>query len=833
MLGIKLRHAFRSIRKNPLLALVAVISLGLGIGANTAIFSLIDQLLLRMLPVQNPRELVQLAARGSHYGSNWGSNAMSYPMYRDFRDRNPVFTGLLCRFGTPLSLGYGGETERVEGELVSGNYFQVLGVRAALGRTFTPEDDLKPGAHPVAMLSYAFWQARFAADPAIVGRSINLNGYAMTVVGVAAPGFHGVEIGDATQVFVPVLMQKEMAPVMGRYYKLEDRRGRWVNVFARLLPGVTLAKAKAALALLYKQIIEMEVQEAAFRNASEFSRQRFLESRMEVFDGATGRSNLRRQFTTPLYVLLALTGLVLVIACANVANLLMARATAREKEIAVRLALGASRGQIVGQLLVESLLVSLGATALGLWVASWLVRFLLTVFASETPQLMITAELDPRILGFSMALGFATALLFGLAPALQAVRPRLAETLQYEARSVLGGGHGRFRRALVVAQVGLSLLLLMACGLFVRSLANLKSVDPGFRVEQLVSFSIDPPTSGYSDERTRAFYQELRERLSALPFVESAGHGVMRVLDGNEWDSTVTVEGYQAQQGENMNPHFNAVSPGYFATLGIPLLSGRDFSVADASSAAKVCVVNETFARKYFSGGEAVGRHIGQGGDPDTPTDMQIIGVVKDANYETLREVIPRQVFIPFHQMENATGVVFYVRTTEEPTRFFGTVRAVIRELDGSLPVYALRTLEQQVDLSLVAERMIASLSLAFGGVASALAAIGLYGVMAFTVARRAPEIGIRIALGAQSRNVIGMVMREVGLLVLMGVAIAVPCYFALAGFVRSQLYGIGPSDPVSLTAAALVLSLLAGVAGYLPARRAARVDPLRVLRTA
>jgi predicted permease len=374
--------------------------------------------------------------------------------------------------------------------------------------------------------------------------------------------------------------------------------------------------------------------------------------------------------------------------------------------------------------------------------------------------------------------------------------------------------------------------LLIASGLFVRSLANLKSVDPGFRIEQLASFAVDPTLNAYSQERTRAFYEDLRDRLDALPFVSSSGYAVMRILEGIEWDSTVTVEGYQAQQGEDMNPHFNAVSPGYFATLGIPLLAGRDFAVSDVLGAEKVCIVNEAFVRKYFEGREAVGRHIGQGGDPGTPLDMQIVGVIKDANYESLREVIPRQVYLPFGQMTSATGVVFYARTSEPPEVFFRTVRSVVRQRDESLPLYELRTLDQQVDRSLIAERMVASLSVAFGVVASALAAIGLYGVMAFTVARRAPEIGIRIALGAESRNVIGMVMREVSVLVLIGVGIALPCYFGLAGLVRSQLYGIAPSDAVSIAAAALILATFAGVAGYLPARRAARVDPLQVLRS-
>ncbi|HYR92095.1 MAG TPA: ABC transporter permease, partial [Terriglobia bacterium] len=427
------KYALRSARKNPLITTVAILSLALGIGANTAIFSLIDQLLLRMLPVEGPQQLVQLAARGPYYGAQWGEDRMSYPMYRDFRDKATVFSGVLAWYAAPASLGYGGRTELIRSELVTGDYFQVLGVKTAVGRAFAREDNESPGAEPFAMLTYDFWKSRFGADPNIVGETIRLNGNPMTVIGVSAPGFRGLEIGDAAQVFVPMMMQQQVNPVLSAglpVSALESRRSRWVNVFARLKPGVGMAQAQAAVAPLYRQIIEMEVTEAGFRRASENTRQQFLTSHMDVFDGSTGRSALRKGFTTPLYVLMAITGLVLLIACANVANLLIARATARQKEIAVLLALGAGRRQIVAQLMVESLLLSATAAAAGLGLGVWINRGLLQFLPTENSSLTLTAALDGRVLAFSLAIALATAFIFGLAPALQATKPHLSDTLK-------------------------------------------------------------------------------------------------------------------------------------------------------------------------------------------------------------------------------------------------------------------------------------------------------------------------------------------------------------------------------------------------------------------
>lgn len=832
MRQLSLRYALRSLGSNPVFVAVAVLSLSLGIGANTAIFSLVDQLLLRMLPVKNPQELVQMAARGPHNGSNWGMNAMSYPMYRDFRDKAEVFAGVVCRFGLPLSLSDGNRTERARGELVSGNYFDVLGVGAAIGRTIGAEDDVHPGGHPVVVLSYDYWKSRFASDPAILGRSIRVNDQPVTVIGVARKDFYGVEVGDATQVFIPIMMQARMLPNILQFYGLETRRGRWVNTFARLKPGVTVEQAKSAVAPLYKQIIEMEVQGTGFEHSSDYVRKRFLESRMDVMEGSTGRSYLRRQFTTPLYVLMSITGLVLLIACANVANLLIARASGRRKEIAVRLALGASRAQIVGQLLLESLLLSLTATIVGIALGIAIVRFLLTFVTDESSTFMITGQLDWRIFGFSAALAIASTFIFGLVPALQSTKLDLSTTLKDESGGVLGGGvHARFRKALVVVQVGLSLLLLIASGLFVKSLANLRNLDPGFETQRLLTFAIDPGLNGYSAERTEALFKRLTASFKQLPGVQGASFSSMRLLDGNQWDSTVTVEGYRSKEGEDMNPHFNAVSPGFFETLQVPIIQGRDFSERDNNDTPKICIVNEIFARKYFPDGLAVGRHIGQGGDSATKVDIEIVGVVKDMKYENLRDNPPRQVFVPLLPVKRVSGVTYYVRTSANPAQFYTTVRSTLRSMDSNLPLYGMRTLQDQLDRSLVTERMIATLSSAFGILATVLAIIGLYGVMTSTITKRSREIGIRMALGAQPQAVIRLVLAEVLVLVAAGVALALPAYFALARFVQSQLYGITISDASTLIAATILISGVALLAGFLPARRAARVDPIQVLR--
>jgi predicted permease len=819
--------ALRSFRKSPLFFAVAVLSIAFGIGANTAIFSLTDQILVRMLPVKQPEQLVMFSAVGQHYGGNSGRNRISYPMYQDFRDHNTVFSGMFCFREVDFSLAYDGHTERVAGEVVSGNYFPVLGVRAAIGRLFSASDDLHQGAHPVAVLSYGYWQRRFAGNPGVIGRKLTINGYPFTVIGVSQADFPGTDPSYAPQIRVPVMM----APKLFRFFDLNERRFRWVTAFGRLKPGVTAKEAKASIQPFFHQILRMEVQQKPFAKASPEMKKKFLQMSMNILPAATGRSELRRQFSKPLLVLMATVALVLLIACANVANLLIARAAARQKEIAVRLALGSGRRRIVAQLLVESLLLSVIGGLAGLALAFWIDHALLRFLPPSSTPLTLSPVPDARILAFNFALSLITGIVFGLVPALQSTRADVANTLKDQAGAVSGGASTGLRKLLVTAQIALSLILLVGAALFIRSLSTLRDLDPGFHTANLLAFKVDPTLNGAPPERAKAFYDRLQENLRSLPGVEHAALAIVAVMEGDEWDQWVTIDSYTPKTGELPDPHMNFVSPGYFETLGIPLLAGRDFRPSDVISSQKVCIVNDAFAKKYFGTVNAVGHRIGMGIDPGTKTDITIVGVIRATRYESLRDEIPLEVFRPYRQMDFATGMTAYIRTTHNPDDVFNSIRKRVHELDANLPVFDMITLERQVENSLVIERLVSTLSTGFGLLATLLAAIGLYGVMAYTVARRTREIGIRMAIGAAKRDVLWLVMREVLVLAGIGVAIALPVSWALGQSVRSQLYGIAPTDPFSIAGATVVIALVAALAGYVPALRAARVDPMRALR--
>jgi predicted permease len=825
-----LRYAVRTLRKAPLFTSVAVFSLALGIGANTAIFTLVNQIILQLLPVRHPEELVLLTARGRHYGSNNGGNAISYPMYQDFRDKNQVFQGMFCKYSTDFSMAVDGRTELVSGELVSGNYFPVLGVGAALGRVFTASDDLYQGQHPLAVLSYGFWKSRFNSDRGVLGKRIVVNGYPLTIVGVSQAGFDGVEAGVSPQLRVPMMMKHELTN--GTFYTLNDRRGRFVQAFGRLRPGVDLQTAKAGLQPLFHQILNMEVQEKAFARATPYTKEQFLKMSMDVLPAAKGRSSLRRQFANPLWALMAIVGLVLLIACSNVANLLIARATARQKEIAVRLAIGASRRKLIVQLLEESLLLSCVGGAVGIALAAAIDKTLLGFLPADTLPITVSWIPDSRVLLFTLAVSVLTGLIFGLIPALQATKPNLAGTLKDQAGAVIGGTSVRLRKGLVAAQVGLSLLLLIGAGLFVQSLKNLRNVNPGFQTENLVTFSVDPTLNGYKPERSREFYRQLIDRIDSTPGVKTAGLAIMPVLTGNEWDSSVAVEGYTAKQGENVGPHMNFISEGFFDALGVRVLAGRAFDLRDEQpDTAKVGVINETFAKRYFAGQSPVGRHIGMGGDPGTKLDIEVVGVVQDTKYEDMRTEVPYELYRPYRQMEFTLGMNAYVRAQGDPAGLFPALRQAVRETDANVPIVGLRTLQQQVDQSLTTERMLATLSAIFGLLATVLAAVGLYGVMAYMVALRTREIGIRMALGAGRPSVVWLIMREVMLLAGVGVMLGAPAAWFLSRLVESQLFGVKPADPPTILLAMIGIGAVAAISGYLPARRATGIDPIRALR--
>ena len=825
-----LRLAVRGLLRSPLFASVAVLSLALGIGANTAIFGLIDQILLRKLPVHAPDQLVMLYQDAYNMGSNSGSRMHSYPLYQDLQKRAEPLSEVLCRRLVAASLSVDNQTERVEAELVSGNYFTMLGVKPALGRVFSSrEDDQVYQGHPVVVLTHAYWMRRFAGDPAVIGKKIRVNDYPLTIVGVSAAGFGGLDPSQSPQLRVPIQMKPVLMPD-ATWIQMNNRRARWVQVFGRLKPGYTVASARGSLQGLFTQIRGYEMTLPAARNWSAYSREQFMKGRLLVTGAAVGYSPLRNDFSTGLVVLMCMVGLVLLIACANVANLLIARSLSRQKEIAVRLSLGSSRGRLVRQLLVESLLLAAAGAVLGLGLAYAVTRGLLALMPSQDQPLLISAQPDARILAFTFALTLVTAVLFGLLPALRASRPDPWTTLKDTGGAIAGASGSVFlRKSLVIAQIGLSFLLLFGAGLFVRSLHNLKSTEAGVALDNLVAFEVAPALSGYDDERATLFNQQLLDRLRGVPGVLSAAHALVPILAGSEWDSSMGVEGYQAKDGEDMQAFMNGVSPGYFQALKIPILEGRDFRPGEGKEDATVAIVNRRFADHFFPGGKAVGKRIGFGGGPGTKLTIEIVGVVANALYEGPREGVHRQVYIP-NWGKNST--VYYLRTTVPSSGIFALARQEVRQLDAGMPVFGMKTVEGQLDETLLTDRLVAMLSAAFGLLATLLASIGLYGVLAFLVTRRSKELGIRLALGAQPGSLLWLVMREVLVLLVIGLLLGAPAAAGLARYVAQQLYGIQPYDPSVAAWTVVLLAMVAIAAGLIPARRASRIDPILALRT-
>ena len=823
------RLALRSLGRSPLFAAVAILSLALGIGANTAIFTLIDQVLLRKLSVAAPEELVMLYQQGPHNGSNMGTRMHSYPLYQDLQTKAEPLAEVLCRRLAAASVSIDNQTERVQAELVSGNFFTMLGVRPAVGRVFnSKEDDQNYQGHPVVVLSHTYWSNRFSKDPSVVGRKILVNDFPMTIVGVSQEGFVGLDPAQSPDIRVPVLMKPVMLPEMP-WLHMDNRRARWVQVFGRLKAGYTVESAAAPLQGLFTQVRGYEMTLPAAKDWSAYSREQFMKGRLLVESAATGFSGLRNDFSTALVVLMCMVGLVLLIACANVANLLIARAFMRQKEIAVRLSLGAARGRLVRQLLVESMVLSTMGGVVGLALAFVLTRALLALVPSGGETLLITAKPDTRILAFTIGLTFLTGLIFGLVPALRASRPDPWTTLKDTVGSIAGsGGSLVLRKGLVTAQVALSFLLLFGAGLFVKSLQNLKTTDTGVALDNLVMFQLSPALSGYTNERAVQFYTQLLERLRSAPGVKSAAFASVPILSGSEWDSSMGVEGHQAKDGEDMQAFMNALSPGYFETMKIPLLEGRDFRPSDVKENAKVVIVNRRFAEHFFKGKSAVGKHVGYGTGPRAKLDMEIIGVAADSLYEGPREGVRRQAFVPGW---GRGGVTFYVRTQVSSAASYNVVRGEVQQLDAAMPVYGMKTLEAQLDETLLSDRLIAMLSAGFGLLATILASVGLYGVMAFVVVRRKKELGIRLALGAQPGGVIWLVMREVLLLLALGLAIGIPAAWAAGRYVSTQLYGIEPNDLSIAFWTMLLLTVVSAAAGLIPAHRASRIDPILALR--
>jgi predicted permease len=770
-----------------------------------------------------------LYQQGSNMGSNAGTRMHSYPIYQDYQTKAEPLAEVICRRLVEASISIDNSTERVLGEMVSGNYFTMLGVKPAIGRVFnSQEDDQAYRGHPHVVLSYDYWVRRFAGDRAVVGKKILVNDYPMTIVGVSAQGFAGIDPAQSPQIRVPVQMKPIMLPDW-TWLQIDNRRARWVQVFARLKPGYTVPSAQPPLQGLFTQIRAYEMTLPAAKEWSAYSREQFMKGQLVVESAAGGFSGIRNEFSTALIVLMCMVGLVLLIACANVANLLIARALARQRELAVRLSLGASRLRIVRQVLVESLVLAAAGAVLGIALAVLLTRTLLALVPAGTAPLLIAPTPDLRILSFTIVLTLVTALVFGMLPALRASKPDPWTTLKDTVGAIAGGRGSLFvRKGLVVGQVALSFLLLFGAGLFVRSLHNLKSTDTGVALDNLVTFQLSPSLSGYTDERATLFYDSLLERLRSAPGVKSAAFSMVPILAGDEWDSSMSVEGHRAADGEDMQAFMNALSPGYFQTMGIPMLEGRDFTRMDAKREPTVVIVNRKFAQHFFKGASAVGKRVGYGTGPKSKLTMEIIGVAEDSLYEGPREGVRRQAFVP---KWGRNGSTFYVRTQTASSAAFNMIRNEVRQLDAALPVYAMKTVEGQLDETLLTDRLVALLSAGFGLLATLLACIGLYGVMAFAVARRTKELGVRLALGAQPVALLWLVMKEVLLLLAIGLAVGAPAGIALGRFVSTQLYGIQPNDPWMAGLTMLVLTIVAAAAGMIPAHRASRIDPILALR--
>jgi predicted permease len=832
-----LRYSLRSLFRVPLFTAVAVGSIAFGIGANTAVFTLLDQVVLRQLPVQDPRELVQLSAAGTEsYGGTMGDGSeLSYAMYRDLRDRNQVLAGMFCRMQASLHVNSGGTTEQVAGELVSGTFFPLLGLRPAAGRLLDRQDEGAGADRPYAVLSYDYWQARFNGNPDVIGRAVRINGHPFEIVGVVQRGFAGLDIGAPARVYVPITMQPQLGPA---WLKIDTRRFRWVQAFGRLRPGVDIAEAQAGLQPLYQALLEQEAADAAFEKASPDTKRRFLEGRLTLLDASRGRSGLREFVSRPLLILMAVAAGVLLIVCANVANLLIARGAARRHEVALRLAVGAGRREIVRLLLVDSLVLGVCGAGAGLLLAMWGASVLLGYYAPVAEfGAVVSAEPDMRILLFTTALALVTTVGAGLVPAFRSARIDLTLSLKGSA-GVTGGDQSRVRKTLVAAQVALSLMLLVGAGLFVRSLNNLLEVDPGYRTGRTVSFTFDLSRAGYDTAASHAFIRRFHERISRLPSVASLAYTFFGFLQGGGWSMGFTIEGYQPPQGESAFAMCNGVSPGFFKAMGIRLLAGRDFDQRDDRLMPapegwpyRVAIVNQTFADRYFKGENPIGRHIGIGDDPGTKMPIEIVGLIKDLRYVSVREDPVPKVFFPMLQAGQLEFITAYVGTSGSSDAIMTTVRREMAGLDPQIAVYDVATLDERVERSIVNERLIAGLSAALSTIATLLSIVGLYGVMAYTVTRRTREIGIRMALGAMATQVAAGVMREAAVLLIVGLGAGVAAAWALGRYVQAQLYGVSATDPATMAAAAVLLTAVGAIAALLPARRAARVSPMAALR--
>ena len=828
-----LRYGLRMLAKAPGFTAIAVLTLALGIGANTAIFSFTDQVLLRTLPVPKPGQLVVLRSPGPHHGHTWsdidnGAQSFSYPLYKDLRDRSTVFSGLLACRDMDVNVAGHGATQSAAGELVSGNYFQTLEVPPALGRVFTANDETTPGANPVAVLSYGYWMRQFGGDPSILNSPLTVNGIALTVVGVARQGFDGVQVGAAPDIFIPITMKAQMAP--NELQTLEDRKDFWLPVIGRLKPGITIARAEAELQPIYEPILESD---ARLLKLSGHDLKQYVSKPLLLATGSHGRAVLQHDAEEPLLVLAAMVGLVLLIACANLASLLVARGEARQREIAVRLALGAGRSRLVRQLLTESLLIGVAGGLAGLAVALWCLNAMANAIPPDIGMAGIAGGLNFGVLWFAVGVTLLTSVLFGLAPAMRSTRVNLQTTLKDQGSSVSEGRSNiRLRKALIISQVALTAVLLAGAGLLARTLMNLEHADLGVKTENILQFGVEPDLNGYTPARTLTLGERARQEIAAVRGVRSVCISTGPIFADEDRGFNITPEAYATGPAEETDVLYDSVSPNYFATMGIPLIAGREFNDADTATSEKVIIINENAARRYFAGRNPIGMHIARGaGNTNTNPPMEIVGIVADSKWDSPRSNIVPFVYMPYSQKSDLGELAFYVHTQRDPEQMAATLRGVMQQLDPNLPVNNIRTLTAQVNESVFSDRLVAVLSISLAGLAALLAALGLYGVLAYVVARRTREIGIRMALGGQRSDILGLVLGQGAMLTAIGGAIGIAAALAVMQLAAGLLYGVSARDPLTFVAVAILLALVSGTACYIPARRAMQVDPMVALR--
>lgn len=828
-----LRNAYRTLTRSPLLTIVAVASLALGIGANTAIYSLLDQMLVRALPVLQPDELVNLSAPGPKPGSQSCGQAgdceqvFSYLMFRDLQEADIGFSGVAAHVAFGANIAHPTKTVSGSGLFVSGSYFPVLGVRPVLGRLLGPADDQNIGEHYVGVLSYRFWANQLGSDRSVLNQTMIINGHPMTIVGVAGKGFTGTTLGMQPDVFVPITMREKLSAGFGGF---DNRLSYWAYVFARLDSGITLQQAQARTSTFYHAVIN-DVEAPLQEGMSDETLARFRDKPIVLSQGHRGQSSLHEEVATPMVLLMTITGLVLLIACANIANLLLARGAARSQEMAVRGALGASRGRLLTQLLADALLLAFLGGVASLVFAHWTLQIIGSMLPPEAVDSLVL-QVQPKVVVLTALLSMGTGLLFGLYPALHSTRPDLMTLIRASSGQPSGArSAARFRTVLVTAQIALSMALLVSAGFFLKSLHNVGEVELGLDPTNLITFRISPTRNGYEPEACFALYEQVERRLGALPGVTHVSQALVQILSGNNWGNDVSVEGFQSGPDINDNARFNMVGPGYFSTLAIPLLAGREFTEADGPDTSRVAIINSAFAKKFgLDGLSGLGKLMSDQ-DQSSELDIEIVGIIGAAKYSEVKADAPPLYFLPYRQDDSVGSINFYVRTTLAAEQMMREVRGVMAEVDSNLPVEELKTLERQIDENIVLDRVISMLAAAFAVVATIMASIGLYGVIAYSVAQRTREFGIRMALGAGHASIRSMVLRQVGRLVLIGSGLGLLAALGLGHAAQSLLYGVEPYDPLVVIAVTLLLCGVALSAGYGPARRASSVDPMRALR--